>query len=270
MLAVFILFFAVWFAFTAILDASLTKTATGQAIAMTRNMMAHDLAENVRQYYLDNGSFPADAATLAATSGYEHVRTLVAPWQNMALSGALTDSVWQYRRVAVWTQNPRGAFDDATYLSAANNSCGTGTFAAATDWCGPSNSLWWKMETRLNFASDLIKERQRQQRVLSRLVDVYNEREAFPAVGGAYATLASLVGYGGTARNCSGVYTWSPVGFPPISFNCEELFTRWGTPVALNYFSDQHIALAASSSIVTAGGQTISVSTDLDLDRPET
>ncbi|MQA40766.1 type II secretion system protein GspG [Rugamonas aquatica] len=218
------------------------------------------LAEHLEQYYLERGAYPAEPpggglAALTQTPGYEQVRSLLSAWQGYALSAMLTDGVWRYQRMVAYAVDPSQGRSRADYLAV--NACGAGGFATAASWCGASNSVWFRKETRQGMNDAVSNERARLRRTLQKLGDSYSSQGAFPArdhagialAAGTSYTLAALVGYGGGAAGCRDVYVWRGV---PLG--CEDLFDAWGGAVGLAFTSDQAVSLISETPLVNAAG----------------
>lgn len=213
------------------------------------------LAENLEQYFIETGTYPASLAALAQTAGYEHVKSLLNNSQGYAVSGVLTDSVWQYSRMVVYSMDRAKGDTDASYLAA--NSCGSGAFGTAGSWCGQSNSVWFRKETREVVNDAVSNQRIRLNRTLQKFADYYSVQGGFPSMdnagvaltAGSTYSLASLVGYSGSATSCTGIYTWK--GLP---FGCEELFDAWGGAVSVVYTSTDAISLMSETPLVNAAG----------------
>lgn len=233
----------------------------------------YQLASATNSYYLEIGTYPASFTALAATSGYEHLRNTSRPHQYLATATNIDDGVFKFNRISVFTQDPYGRpLTSANYLLAANNTCGTGTFAAGADWCGSETTQWWKHETRDNIQSELALERKRLRRVLEKFNAWYNGDASvstisgiwgnnYPDPGAASAKLSTLVsGFTQTATTCTGIYTYSGI---PI--DCTDLYSIWGTPTVYNYLSSSRVALLTKSPYTKSDGTPLYVSTEVSL-----
>lgn len=223
--------------------------------ASVRRSQQVQLAENLAQFRLEHGAYPVSPVALANTVGYEHVRSVLNPWQGYALSVTLADGVWRYQRMVTFTQDPSGGVTTSSYLAA--NACGTGSFAMADSWCGARNSTWFRQESREEYNDAVSNERARLRRTLQKLADAYSAQGSFPArdnagvplVAGNTYTLSALSGYAGTAATCREVYVWRGV---PLG--CEDLFDAWGREVGLAFTSAQSISLISETPIINAAG----------------
>jgi hypothetical protein len=213
------------------------------------------LAEHLELYFIEKGTYPASLAALSQTAGYEQVKSLLNVSQGYAVSGTLTDSVWQYKRMVVYSLDRAKGDTDTSYQAA--NSCGTGAFGAASSWCGSNTSVWFRKETREGMNDAVNDERTRLDRTLQKFADYFTANSAFPnkdgsgvaLVAGNTYSLAALAGYAGTAAACSGVYTWR--GLP---IGCEDMFDAWGGYVGFVYTSDKAISLTSETPLVNAAG----------------
>jgi len=213
------------------------------------------LAENIEQFYVERGTFPVSLAGLSQTPGYEHVKSLLNNWQGYAVSGVLADSVWQYRRMVVFSADPSKGGTAATYLTA--NSCGVGAFSAAGSWCGSSKSIWYRKETREGMNEAVSLQRVLLDRTLQKFADFYSANGYFPdkdsadlpLVPGSTYALASLAGYNGDVATCKGIFTWR--GLP---IGCEDMFDSWGGKVGFAFTSNNAVSLTSETQLVNSAG----------------
>lgn len=222
------------------------------------------IAEGVDRYIVETGTFPESLDELVDAQGFEELRGVRNPWQGLEASGTLQDSTWQFQRVAAWSvRRPDGG---ASYR--AENACGSGDVSSATSWCGMQDGVWYRHESREDFAAQLTQQRARQQRTLQMLADHWSAYQAFPQQGndgavlvpGQMRSLAALAGYAGASTNCTGIYVWR--GIP---LDCGALFDVWGSPVGYQYQSTSYVVLASESPIRTAAGTRMLVSTPLQI-----
>lgn len=224
------------------------------------------LAENLQQYYVEKGTYPASLAAFAATPGYEHVQSLINNWQGYAVSGSLSDTQWQYYRMAVFSNDPTTGTTATSYL--ATNYCGTGAFAAASSWCGSPSSLWYRYDTREGYNAQVDTQRARLKRTIEKIADYYTRHQSFPnldqtstaMVSGTTYKLATLAGYAGTASACTGNYLWKGI---PI--DCQDMFDQWGNTTGYAYLTNNHIALTSESPLTNASGTPLLIATDFNM-----
>lgn len=250
-----------------------TELITALDIEARDNSVRH-LAAAVDSYYAETNAYPASIAALAATTGYEYLRTTARPFQSLATASNLDDTVFKFNRVVVYTQDPYATpLTDAEYLDASNNACGSGAFATGTDWCGSNNSQWWKHESRDNISLLIGNERQRLFRVLHKFNAWYNDDITVSTVNGVFgnnypnptpATAAPLTllvaGFAQTATTCAGIYVWK--GIP---LDCSDLYSIWGTPTVYNFISSSHIVLITKTPYKNSDGTALYVSTEESL-----
>lgn len=238
-----------------------------------REISVKQLTAAINNYYVESGTYPATTTALAAMPGYEYLKNIDRSFQSLATTTNLDDSVFKYKRVTVFSQDPYDhPLTDTEYLDATRNTCGTGDFATSTDWCGSTNTKWWKHETRESIQDDLARERKRLHRLLDKFAAWYNGDVTvstingvwgnnFPSPGSSAAKLTTLVtGFSQTATTCSGVYTWN--GIP---FDCTDLYSVWGTPTVYNYVSSSHITLMTKTPYTRSDGTALYVSTEESL-----
>lgn len=222
------------------------------------------MAEGLAAYRAEKGAMPASLDALVATPGYEHLRSYRNQWMQYAVSGTLNDGTWRFERAAMWTVLRKDG--GATY--ATENACGTGDVSSADSWCGAKDGTWYRVESREFFADEIAQEKVRQRHTLQLLADYWTAKQSFPRVGNNGVTLASgqlaalpaLVGYTGTAANCSGVYTW--MGIP---FDCGALFDVWGSPVGYQYQNDAYVILASEAPFASSAGVRVIVASPLKI-----
>lgn len=226
----------------------------------SRDIAVRQASAEVDRYIAETGNIPASLSALSGSAGFEHLKGVLKPWQEMAVSNTLNDGVWQYKRAVVYTQDPTKGRQAVDYLVASNNGCGAGDFTSGADWCGSKDSIWWRFETREVFPMQMAAQRARQNRLLQKFGNYYSTNSAFPNPGAPSATLASTVGYAGSATNCAGTFQWQGV---PL--DCSDLYSVWGTPVTYNLLSTKHIALIAATPVVIAAGTSMYISSDFSL-----
>lgn len=222
------------------------------------------LSEAVAEYAQNYRTLPASLAALASTPGYEYTAGLMNNWQGYGVSGNLADSMWTFRRAVLFTNDPVRGTTAASYLGA--NSCGTGGFNAATNaWCGTTNSMWYRIETRESFNDQLATEQGRLHRLDQKFANYYNKNGAYPSVDAgnvalaadSITSLAALVGYSGTAGSCTGQYQY--LGIP---IDCGDMFNQWGNKIAYQFVSNSHIILVSETPILNSSGVPILVAND--------
>lgn len=223
------------------------------------------ISDNLNQYYLEKNSYPNGLAELAATQGFEHLRSSTNSNIVHVNASNLTDTMWTFNRFVLLEINPQ--VGETASSVGAINTCGSGEASSATTWCGRLNTLWERQETRENYNNQLGNQRIVQQRILHKFASYFNENQLFPnkdqnnanLVAGTAYKLATLVGYAGLASNCSGTFSWQNI---PI--DCGEMFDLWGNPVTYTYFNTVHIALISSTPFKNQGGTKVTIATDLD------
>lgn len=249
------------------------RTALHDALnAQIRDNTVRQLATAVNNYRTENGTYPADLATLFGATGYEHLRSVQRPFQGLAIANNISDGSFFFNRVVVFSQedfNPTQTVSD--FLT--TNACGAAPFATAPEWCAPANSetRWWKQESREVIADEIEVERHRLLRLLHKFNAWYNGDVTvsttngvwgnnYPNPGSPYANLVALTGFAQTAKTCSGILTWSRI---PI--DCTDLYSIWGTPTVYNYVSPTHIVLLTKTPFTKADGTPLYVSTEESL-----
>lgn len=238
-----------------------------------RERSIYDLANAIRQFNRETGSFPTDLNQLTQRPGNEYLSLLkTQTWQGYAKTTAqINDGIWKFDRIAVFSQFGDTAGTSTDYL--AKSSCavsGTPQFATDANWCGDEMAFWWRYESRDDYSNQIVAEREAQTRVMQKFVATYqvviNNIQAFPDIGGGLTSknLYALVGAPSDPLQCSGVWLWQ--GIP---FDCGDLFSVWGTPRTYNRFSDDKIAILSMTNFVNNAGNAVPVSTQLDFENME-
>ncbi|MCF6783439.1 hypothetical protein [Stutzerimonas stutzeri] len=199
-----------------------------------------------------SGGYPT-LDQLVSTPGYEYLRTRELARLQSSRATGITDSVWRFSRVAVWFESPYKYVGNTVYLSASQNTCGNGAFGTAISWCGRTESIWGKVEDKGSFSSLIFAEKNRLSRTMSKFYKRYNKDRTFsPLSNGSSRTLASLVGYTGTAAACSQVFVYNE-----IPLDCHDLFNFWGVPVVFHKIGDLHIALGNRTEVFDGSGNPV-------------
>ncbi|TRZ66927.1 MAG: hypothetical protein D4S02_05975 [Rhodocyclaceae bacterium] len=261
----FIIAVGIWMA--AILDGIVAQNRDLAQMYESRlkQLQLVQLAENLEQYIRERGATPASVAALSASAGFEHTRALADNWQGYAVSPTLTDSVWQYSRMVLFSNDPKGGTAVAAYLAA--NACGSGGYDTASSWCGAKSSQWYRRETKERYTEQLSTQRARMNRLAQKLADYYSNNGKYPDQNAAAValttdsiqSLASLAGYAGSARACGG--TFAHMGVP---VDCADMFDLWGGPVGYQFVSSKGVVLIAESPIFNSSGGRVVVAVDLD------
>lgn len=262
-----ILVFAVafWLGLLADSAAQMNREVAQMYQARARSMKTVALAENLEQFYQERNVFPASTAALAASAGFQQARSLVEPWQGYAVSPVLTDGVWQFSRAVLFSNTRTAGVTAAAYL--ASNACGTGGYDTAVSWCGRKQSDWFRRETKESFNQKIGTQRARMGRLLQKLADYYNLNKKFPdkdnlsvpLAADSINKIATLVGYAGTAGNCSGVFNYMDV---PI--DCADMFDIFGGHIGYQFVSGKRVILVSESPIFNAAGNRVVVAAELD------
>lgn len=231
----------------------------------SQQMQLVSLAENIEQFYVEHAAPPPTVDALASSAGFEQVRGYTNRWQQYGVSPVLTDATWRFTRAVLFTKDPTGGTTAANYL--ADNACGAGGFDTAVSWCGSKDSRWFRLESRERYAGQIVTQRARMTRMLQKLSDHYNANGGFPAKDNLGTDLAidsvtkltTLVGYAGTAANCSGTFNYMGV---PV--DCGDLFDLWGAPVGYQFLSKKRVMLTSESPIYDAAGSRVVVVAEYD------
>lgn len=237
----------------------LTRLYQGQLVAERIAV----IGDAIQQRYLElpSGGFLSPAG-IAQINGYQYVASAKPEVFQVATADNLNDSAWQFSRLAVYFQYSGSLISPQDYLTAANNSCGTGAFASGQSWCGPSMSTWLRLETKANYTTMLLSEKQRLYRTMRKFLMRYSADSRFTSLTpGSAQTLPALVGYNGTATACSGV--WVYTGIP---FTCDDLFNAWGIPITVNQASIKRLALVNRTGIIISNGQPVRIAEEVNLE----
>lgn len=230
------------------------------------DILRHDMATlmtAIEQRHEENplGGYLTPSAIIT-TPGFEHLHLLEPARFQFQATNALNDGVWRFNRAAIWFESPHDSVGNAQYISAANNTCGAGALTVAGSWCGRSQSIWGKLESKGNHSVLLLAEKQRLYRTIGKFYQRFSKDGSFvPLANGQVRTLAQLVGYTGSAASCSGNFVYNE-----IPLGCDDLFNYWGLPIALNKVSDLHIALVNRTQIIGASGQVLRIAEEARLE----
>jgi hypothetical protein len=239
-----------------------------------KSVAQRDLSQAMVQYRRERGTFPVSGPALALEPGFSSLRTWlsvrngglqslgVRDFAEIALSQPLTDTQWRYDRAVAFSPNDL-TVPAVTYLGTAQNTCAstasTGDFATAQSWCGNKQSRWTRVESRESYLDELLAGRAAQIRTMSKFLAFYNDGQVFPNPG-SEVSLSALAGGPAVAANCAGIYVWN--GIP---LGCEDLFSRWGTPITYQYANSRKIALVTASRVFDNTGNAVIVSTEVEL-----
>lgn len=239
-----------------------------------KSVAQQEVSTALLQYRRERGTFPISGPALANEPGFSSLRTWMSTSNGgvqrtgdrdlaeIAVSSNLSDNQWRYNRAVVFSEDDM-TVPAVTYLAAAGNICapaaGAADFASASAWCGSKQSRWSKVESREAYLDELVVGRAAQIRTMSKFLAYYNDGQAFPDPG-SETVLATLVGAPATVAACAGVYVWK--GIP---FGCEDIFSRWGTPISYMYGNTRKIALVSTSGVFDNAGNTVVVSTEVEL-----
>ncbi|MBA1280206.1 hypothetical protein [Stutzerimonas stutzeri] len=227
-----------------------------------RNDMAA-IVNAIEERYEENpsGGYLSPAQVIAIP-GNEHLRSRGPERFQFETAQALNDGVWRFMRQAVWFESPYDHIGNTAYLSAANNTCGTGSFTSSSSWCGRVQSIWGKLESKGNHSALILAEKQRLYRTISKFYQRYNKDGSFSQLAnGQVTTLAQLAGYTGSASSCAGVFAYNE-----IPLGCNDLFNYWGVPVVFNKVTDTHIALVNRTLLIGSSGQPVRIAEEARLE----
>lgn len=223
------------------------------------------LAEALELFYVETNAFPASISSLANTSGYEFVRGFLGSQHGYTVSSGLVDTQWVYSRAIVFSFDPTTGKSSSEYLN--ENHCGTGSSTTAISWCGSKDSKWYRRETRERYNELIGTQRARMGRTLQKFATYYNHSSEFPnkdslnvtLPSNSISSLKSLVGYPGTATNCSGSFSY--MGIP---IDCGDMFDVWGGDIGYQYIAGNRIILVAESPIFNSTGTRLVIATEYD------
>jgi hypothetical protein len=252
-MSVFVMVIASLFAANAFVSGAIQGTTRLYAQkGESRRQAVSVLAREMARYRYKLGSYPASLSALSTQPGFEHTRALIAvPGLGYALAGPISDGTWTYYRAGLAAINLQ-QYDFASFWN--SNTCASGSFSTAQDWCGVNDmATWFKSETRSFYLDNVSRARRRiYRKTLVKFISYFNANAQFPAgtlSTGGYSTLAAQAGYNGSAANCSGVYQ-----FAGIPIDCDDMFTPWGSPVAYNYIGTTYISIAFTTPNIYASG----------------
>lgn len=223
-----------------------------------------EVAEAMELYFQEFKQLPADLNTLATTPGYEYVASSLNNWQDYSRSSNLTDGTWTFQRAAAYTFDRSRGDTTTSYL--ASNACGTNSFSTEQgSWCGAQNSRWHVLDTREKIPVLITAQRLRMGFLSQKFADYFNANGNYPNsdssnvpfAASSIASLASLVGYAGSASNCTGNYQYK--GIP---LDCGDLFDLWGGAVGYQFENNGHVIFVSEPPIRDGSGNKLVIAVD--------
>jgi hypothetical protein len=239
------------------------------------------VSREVKQYFLDTGTYPTSLADLMGKPGYTHLKTYVsqangglAPSRRdlvqVQVSNSLNDGTWTFRRAAVFSLK-NGTESNASYLGSTRNRCapasGSTDFASGLSWCpATDNGITTRLEQRESASARLAAARMAQNLTLAKVIARYNTTGTFPAAASAVA-LRSVVtavdtgaAVGTTSAQCTGRFVWSS-----IPLECSDLYNRFGQPVSYQLMSAKRVVLYSASTLTDNTGAVVTMATEVNL-----
>lgn len=224
------------------------------------------ISEGIARFQSETGNLPASLDQLVAAPGYADLRSYRDSWQTYVLSGALNDGAWVFQRAVAVSRDPSDGISHTDYL--ALNRCGVGAASTALSWCGDPSGSWFRQETREDFGHQMSSQRVRHHRMLHKWVAHYSVAKTFPGKdrtgnplpAGSITELRALVGYAGTASNCTGSFVYAGI---PV--DCGELFDLWGGAVAYQYVDARHIVIVSEAPFLLSDNTRPLIATDLEI-----
>lgn len=203
-----------------------------------------------------------DPQSLLSVNGYEFLRFRNIPRYQFRNATGINDGYWRFDRSVIWFESPHSAVGNNEYTTPTYNTCGDDGLMTSSNWCGRTQSIWVREESKTDYAAEILGERQRLYRTISKFYRRFEHDQALStSTPGTVATLASLAGYAGVASNCSGIYLYNA-----IPLNCSDMFNAWGIPVVLNVISAKHVALVNRTTISSAAGQFVRLAEEANLE----
>lgn len=238
---------------------------------MVRYRAAVEVGREIHRYYDNHKTLPPAGTTIWNLPGYEQLKTWDLPYVSQLFTSSLNDGIWTFQRAVFAVPDPQrmGEFNGASPLSASFNQCGTGDAATGLDWCPPKNGFYVKFETRSQYVHDIKRASEKMKQTGFKFAMEARAAGKFPVAWSGHSNLAYgageplplLVGYTGTADNCSGTFT-----FDGVVLDCSDLFGRWGNPLVYTVISGTEIGLSTQTSFDVGGSPyDVAVVTDLPL-----
>jgi hypothetical protein len=222
------------------------KTST---VERSMHAQAKTVGVAVRDYMFQFGDVPDSLAVLASTNGFEYINSFIDSRIGYAKVIGLNGQNWRFNRAVVYVQDPFLRVDDATYVT--TNECGV-DISDSAGFCGNSDSWFVVIETtevqlmvyqQLSLGLD---------DTLYRIVKGYNggmpnqKNDSSSITEGDAEYLADVVGYVGTANNCTGVFL-----FEEAILTCSDLFAFGGEKTSYYYVSADEVYVGVTTSVLT-------------------
>lgn len=182
-----------------------------------------------------------------------------------AIARDLVGGGWTFDRRMVWVIDPSSRINDANYLL--NNQCGANSFDASDQWC-PGPALLVNSKNDYESASRNIESARRGVlRTLKKFSALHMANQEFPNASadtgvisaGEHQTLAQLVGYVGTAEDCT-----TPIAYEGIPIECEDMYSPVsGEEVRYHYFDPDHVGLFILTDLRRDDGERILIGHEL-------
>jgi len=222
------------------------------------------LSESLDRYIKETGLYPASMNAFQSVAGYEQTAGLMNSWQGYAVSPAIVDANWTFKRMVLFANDPTIGVTQADYLAA--NHCGSGGYDTALSWCGSQKSMWYSRDERDDYQAAINNDRARTNRLSKKFVEYSNGYSTYPTLDknnlslgtNSLTSLATLAGYTGTASNCTGQYQYQGI---PI--DCSDMFNGWGKARAYQFFDSSHVMIVSETPIINASGTPVIISVDL-------
>lgn len=221
-----------------------------------------ELSRLVILYRIWSNRYPADLATLAGTDGFAMSRSFSEQLPNVIYQVAnINQGGIEYQRVLLATQGKYDVVSTNSFLNA--NECGATNFNESAAFCPDTESLYFLSESRSGYDDELTQTIMFLDMTIAKLINTVENGDFFDNSDslndGDSATLATLVGYGGTAENCSGLFVLNNQ-----PFGCQDLFSPYsGALVTYNFINSKHIALVVDLSSRDSTGAVRFVSRDI-------
>ncbi len=187
------------------------------------------------------------------------------PWLRYAVARGVSDGTWRFDRAILYVAKP-GTAAEATDLLTATNACGAGAFGSAASYCLAVSIPSVRVQGNDAATTVVSATKNALNRTMRKMLSSYYRSGLFPATSpttgaltpGQSVSVASFVGYTGTAAGCTGIHY-----FVDVPMDCTDLFEgQSGNPVLYHYVNNNQAGLFVQSRLQRSNGEFVVIGTE--------